>query len=251
VKKRSRYVFFNAPNPDYDPDQHDEMNPVDILEYLGSIAHDMQLVQTLPASTDIFRVRITDKGKSLSSARDLGSPPEDFAKIPNRMSPAGISMFYGAFDIKTAVRETYDVRHKKQVAACGVFRPTRDLKIIDLSKVRGVPSLYDEVAYRKRPHAKFFRSFISDFTKPVDRKDRSHIDYVPTQIVTEYFRHMFKMKNGHHIDGIIYPSAKPGGGKAVVIFAGSEQCVDAKDKGAPDALLWLKGVDLVNPKKYM
>jgi hypothetical protein len=67
--------------------------------------------------------------------------------------------------------------------------------------------------------------FIKDFRKPIDRKDRAHIDYVPTQIVTEYFRHIFEYK-GHNVDGIIYPSSKGSGREAVVIFANNEQCLE-------------------------
>ena len=65
--------------------------------------------------------------------------------------------------------------------------------------------------------------FISDFTKAIQRSGYEHIDYVPTQIVTEYFRHVFKIGDQINIDGIIYPSSKNEGKKAIVIVnMGSE-----------------------------
>ena len=39
---------------------------------------------------------------------DLSSPPLQRAKQPNRMSPAGVPMFYGAEDFDTAFQETFD-----------------------------------------------------------------------------------------------------------------------------------------------
>lgn len=71
------------------------------------------------------------------------------------------------------------------------------------------------------------RDFIEDFTKPIERSDRAHADYVPTQVVTEYFRHVYRTDDGHQIDGIIYPSSKTGD-KAIVIFADASGCIDAE-----------------------
>lgn len=85
--------------------------------------------------------------------------------------------------------------------------------------------------------------FISDFTKPIERSDREHIDYVPTQIVTEYFRHIFKLNDKTNIDGVIYPSSKNQGKKAIVIFADSKQCVEAADTYDSDSVLSLINVE--------
>lgn len=99
--------FFKAKNSDYDKDQHDEMNPIDILDSLEYIIKDIELIRKIPCSTEIRRVRIVNPDIELSTAKELGSPPREFATMANRMSPAGISMFYGAFDIETAIKETY------------------------------------------------------------------------------------------------------------------------------------------------
>ncbi|WP_165741461.1 RES domain-containing protein, partial [Pseudoalteromonas sp. Z1A6] len=89
--------------------------------------------------------------------------------------------------------------------------------------------------------------FIKDFTKPIERADRVHIDYVPTQIVTEYFRHILSKKESMKVDGVIYPSSKNKRHKAVVIFADNEQCVE-KDVTSRhiEGLLYLDSVEKVD-----
>ena len=39
-------------------------------------------------------------------------------------------------------------------------------------------------------------NFIDDFTKPIERSDRAHAEYVPTQVVTGYFRHVYRTGGG-------------------------------------------------------
>jgi hypothetical protein len=68
--------------------------------------------------------------------------------------------------------------------------------------------------------------FMKDFTSPIDKDGREHIDYVPTQVVSEYFRSYMKTSAGTKVDGIIYPSAqndKP----CCVLFCGQEGCVSS------------------------
>ena len=52
------------------------------------------------------------------------------------------------------------------------------------------------------------------------------MEYVPTQVVTEFVRHRMKYGENTRFDGIIYRSSKSGGGDAVVIFAGPENCIE-------------------------
>lgn len=241
VINTSRYVFLKAKNNNYDEDQHDEMNPVDILDALGSIVQKLNLVKELPENTEIKRVRIVDLDKELSSAKELGTPPREFSTIANRMSPAGIPMFYGAFDINTAIKETYESKPgETKKAICGSFHLTKSIKVIDLSRMLYIPSLFDQEERQNRSDHKFLLGFVSDFTKPIDRADRAHIDYVPTQIVTEYFRHVLLLENKDKIDGVIYPSSKNPKHKAIVLFATSNQCVEVDKNINDDALLVLE-----------
>jgi hypothetical protein len=64
---------------------------------------------------------------------------------------------------------------------------------------------------------------------------REHIDYVPTQVVTEYFRHVFKDGDGQPVKGILYPSARQDGGVCCVLFFEADQC-----GGKPDSIILRK-----------
>lgn len=246
----ARFVFYKAHNASYDRDQHDEMNPVDILEALGTVVQKLKLTTVVPVGTKIYRVRIVSRKEMLRSAKELGSPPADRATMPNRMSPVGIPMFYGAFDQDTAIQETYDPSSKGRVkAAAGEFLAARQLRVVDLSETSFVPILFDPKLQLLRPYYKFICDFISDFIKPIERSQRAHAEYVPTQVVTEYFRHVFRMEDGSPVDGIIYPSSKSGR-KAIVVFADSDACVDAGAAGNPGALLKLNRAFDISLKKY-
>jgi len=162
------------------------------------------------------------------------------------MSPAGISMFYGSFEIETAISETYETEKKvSKELVCATFNPVRALYVIDLSEKVEIPSLFDEIKREDRFLLKFLKDFISDFSKPIERIDRAHVDYVPTQVVTEYIRHIFPhTRFGSEIDGIVYPSSKDKALKCVVIFASSEQCVDTIS-GIGEEMLVLKKVEVI------
>ncbi|MDQ2822703.1 MAG: HEPN-associated N-terminal domain-containing protein [Pseudomonadota bacterium] len=251
VINRSRYLFLISKDNIYvGTEDSASISPSEILDALARIVEEMKLIRKIPSSQKIIRIRIFDPGEEATTAKSLGSPPAQFAKIPNRMSPAGIPMFYGAFEEKTAVLETYLPTKKKKVGIGGVFKANRDLVVLDLSAGRYLPSIFDEIDKRKRTSAKFLINFIKDFSKPIDREDRAHIDYVPTQVVTEYFRHIFKLADGKSLDGIIYPSSKKGGKNAVVIFADTEHCVERASKMADGALLWLEKTIVIDLEKY-
>lgn len=227
VLHEARYVFFKTVPSNYDVNQHDEMNPVAILESLSTMVKKLDLITSINVDQSFYRVRIVDQDISLTTADELGAPPTEYCKIANRMSPAGISMFYGSFSESTAIKETYDFdKSIEKKAVCGVFKPTKDLKVLDLTKIPKIPSLFEEEFHEARNAIIFLHDFLKDFTKPILRDDRIHIDYVPTQIVAEYFRHCFTTKNGEKLHGVIYPSSKDKGKSSIVLFANNSQCQD-------------------------
>ena len=66
---------------------------------------------------------------------------------------------------------------------------------------------------------KFLKQFHSEITKPITQN--AGIEYVPTQIFTEYIRFM----NDKHIDGIIYKSSLTGK-KNIVLFYDNNTTAD-------------------------
>ena len=63
--------------------------------------------------------------------------------------------------------------------------------------------------------------FAVDLAKPIARDDRVHIEYVPTQVVTEYFRTVFRDQRGS-VDGIRYASSRHRDHSSVVLFAAQQ-----------------------------
>jgi len=248
VKTEVRYMFLRATPSTYDPHQYDEINPVKILDSLSKITKNLNLVRKIKTTEKIYRVRIVGLDVTLDTVSELGAPPLKYATIPNRMSPAGISMFYGAFDSKTAIDETYDQSISGlRKAVIATFYPTRDLTLLDLSKPFLIPSIFDSEINKDRSLIKFMIEFMVDFTKKIDRDDKSHVEYVPTQIVTEYFRHIFRI-DGKQLDGIMYPSSRLTDGVAVVLFANNEQCVDVARTYSKESVLCLDVTKDINSK---
>ena len=93
--------------------------------------------------------------------------------------------------------------------------------MLDLSKLPEIPSFFAQVRY-DRDHLLFLHEFVKSITEPVEHDGREHIEYVPSQIVTEYFRHRYRPDANSTLDGIVYPSAQRRGGRSVIIFASQD-----------------------------
>ena len=219
IKHRTRYLFLQESGEL----GTDEIPPSRMLDQVGGVLS-TQLKQALFGGV-LYRVRVVEPGSHPTTPNELGSPPEQLALLDNRMSPAGIPMFYAAEDERTAVLETYrpELGSDRNIVI-SKWRPTRELILLDLTDVPALPDPFDQAKRRYTSDIQFIREFIDDFTKPVDRTSSS-IDYVPTQVVTEYIRRRMKTGNGESFDGIRYESSRRGGGVSVVIFAKQENCV--------------------------
>jgi len=226
VKYHTRFLFYrtSAAEPN-DPDDPGE--PYEILDAIGQIAARLELVHSLPLGSALFRVRVHVESETLVKASELGPPPDEHAGA-NRMSPAGISVFYGADSLTTAVAETVDLtRTTGKVITAGSFRAIRDLRILDLTNLQPIPSIFDEDWWGARYLVFFLHRFVAEVTKPIKRDGREHIDYIPTQVVAEYFRRVFRDWDGASLDGIRYPSPRNPGGYNCVLFASHGEINDA------------------------
>ena len=152
---------------------------------------ELNFITEIPADTDLFRIRIG--AEPFHTGAEIGTPPAQFAMQSNRMSPAGIPMFYGAFYVETARLETFDPEHHAgQILSIGTFRATRALRVLDLADLPDIPSVFEEDGHHRIHPLRFLHAFAHDIVKPIARDGREHIEYVPTQIVTEYFRRVFR-----------------------------------------------------------
>jgi hypothetical protein len=201
VKHHTRYFLYDPsdPVPERDPfsqseafgityDGEEGVPPGQILDALGVIVARAKLVRPIDVGTVVFRARVHAADEYPSTAAELGPPSRELARQSNRMSPAGIVMFYGAFDTDTAIRETFDPQHEEagdKVVSVAQFQCQRPLTVLDLTDLPPTPSFFGD---REMYHGiRFLHEFEENFTKPVARDGMEHVEYVPTQIVTEYF----------------------------------------------------------------
>jgi len=219
VKNSMRYVFFRF-NPNYSyPDEPEYY----ILDHIGEAVTTLHLFQHIPAEHVFYRGRMHPCQIDKLTEEELCSPSREYAKA-NRMSAEGISVFYAANDTKTAIAEIYTTDFSNATVA--QFQNTRDLLLLDLSMIDDlkVPSLFDKETRALREPIKFLLSLNSDLSKPIERM--KSIEYIPAQIVTEYFRFLFSI-NGNRIDGIAYGSSKSEHGICYVLFFDHEQCLSS------------------------
>jgi hypothetical protein len=249
VKHKSRYVFYRVPD-ESNFRGHEEITPSYFLDALCSIIESLDLYKKIKIGTMLTRVRIDSKAKKYTKAEELGPPHVKDATFSNRMSPAGIPMFYGAFDLKTAIAETYTPDGEGKVGTVGKFETVKELTLVDLSKLPSVKGIFSGASRTYRHGLSFLIEFLEDFTAPVSKDGREHIDYVPTQVVSEHLRFIHRTSDGTSIDGIIYPSSKDHGKKAVVLFCENKNCSDESTMH-DTTLLKLTKVSRVNPERHI
>ena len=233
----------------YDSDEG--LPPLRILDALGGIvrrasaeantsSNAQNLITTIEVGCVFFRARVPDPGEHLSTAAELGPPPREKANKSNRMSPAGIVMFYGAFDRDTAIAETFEPMSEgaaKKAVFLAQWRCQRRLTVLDLTELPSPPSFF--VDRELRHGIRFLDLFEKDFVKPVEQDGMEHVEYVPTQIVTEYFRHRFRTERGGSLDGIVYRSSR-NDGRACVFFIDRASCGGETELSTADQVLQLQ-----------
>jgi len=233
IKHEARYVFFRLKTrKEYSNESDLVREPHEIMEYLGSFISELNLIRTLPKNTKIYRARASNKGEKFKTVKELGPPDAVDAKYSNRMSPAGIPMFYGSLEKKTTLEEIRDPnKNETVIVSTAIFSTLEDIKVLDLTDVPSTPSIFDENMRHFRLPLSFLNSFLADFMKPITKDGREHIEYVPTQVVTEYFRHIFKDIEKTQIQGILYPSSRLKKGKACVLFFDQNNCTESQPSG--------------------
>ncbi|MDB9382282.1 RES family NAD+ phosphorylase [Nodularia spumigena CS-584] len=102
-----------------------------------------------------------------------------------------------------------------------IFKNKKVLRLVDFTKLPEVPSIFDEILNEERETIFFLKQFIEDISRPVDSSD-SIIEYIPTQIITEYIKFNDKL----NLDGMIYTSSKIPGAKNIVLFFNHEESLD-------------------------
>jgi hypothetical protein len=210
VKRTSRFVFPQMKRDTSAMDHWEEqIDPYSILQWIHGMVSDFGLISELPVGTGLFRVR-ADSEQYFTALDELGTSPARLAKYANRMSPAGIPMFYASDDCDTAIKEVWNGRMGVKLSV-GRFETKQSCQIFDLCDLPPVPTIFKQDATLDRIAAlSFLHRFRRDISQPVTKSEKEHVDYVPTQIMTEYFRHIYRTQKGSSIMGVKYPSAYTG-----------------------------------------
>lgn len=243
VKHERPYTFWLSRNVGAPGQITHGITPAEILRGIGQCVEIANPVLIMPVGTEIWRVRTHDEEATLRIPHSFTSPPLDRAVQPNRMSPMGVPMFYGADDFHAACLEVLDGNRTDGTVATGVkFATLVPLTILDLSRLQEPRSFFVPWDRRRRQSAEFLEAFADELSKPIKRDRQQHIEYVPTQAFTEYVRYELKTSNASKFNGIKYRSSQLPGRSCYVIFANQSDCLPgSSSRSRPQLLGYLRG----------
>lgn len=239
VKHRRRFFFLQHKDAELEQDLSWGEAAYDVpalLERIAAFVRDHGMIAKLDAGSHWYRVQEMGADEHAFDARRMGPPPYELANLPNRMSPAGVPMFYGAAALETALGEVVEAPGR---FAAGRFEILKDVMVLDVRAAPDVPSLFDPQIAKDRAIAEFMHSFIADFRAPIDRRRRPHVDYLPTQVITEYFRTSVLVGDDEPFMGVLYASTRDGK-DALVLFAENGDVVDDGAQHTPSDGEWLR-----------
>jgi RES domain-containing protein len=259
VKHQSRFIYLASsmrPGSDREP-------PALLARFLdGLLAYadkEARMLVTLDAGFKLFRGRMTDDLTALRTKIDaepsteLGPAPAERAGA-GRMNAQGIPLFYVADDLHTAVAEVA-LHSPYDDAVVGEFFTQRRLTILDLTKTPKMPSVFDHAHRERFMFTRFVDDFVGHITAPVILDGRQRIEYVPTQVVTEFLR----WAPDRRIDGIAFPSRASKTGKNLVLFYGPGNAFrteppteeELQSRGTERAIGWQNETTFVLPRNHI
>ena len=225
VKHKRRFFFHSAGE-----DSIDSWTPLSLLTLIADQTEEFGLIHDFPAGMRLYRARPDLKKGKRAQPTNFGPPPVDRALQSNRMNPPGIPLLYAASSVETAISET-----RATQARLGIWRIESPLRVLDLRKLPPVPGIFSSANRMERHTLSFLHAFANDIMQPVDRTDRVNVDYLPSQVVTEFMRD-YPFQEGA-IDGIAYSSTVHHAGWNVALFLNEfELGLDAPRYGLPPAV---------------
>ena len=213
VKHKCRFFFgeyTHEPRDEFDPT---EISPDDFLRrHVPQGIERLQAVKTLAAGTTLYRCRITEPHVRVIEMEHIGPPPASDCVGSNRFSPPGIVMFYAGETPDVSALEIGWPDCDGKVLHTGKFRTLTDLTVLDFTNLAYPDGQFDQDWIDDYHVAEFFKEFIRDLSAPILDQRRKPLDYVPTQVLCEYFRFYGAKADGksRKLDGIKYPSSHDG-----------------------------------------
>lgn len=167
----------------------------------------------------VCRARVCQSDEEIKRAisypdREIGPPPSRLATA-GRMNAQGISVFYGAQNVDTAIAEVRPpVGSQVVVAFFEIIRPLKLLNLDALSSIVEKGSVFDPQFAGRLEKAAFLSTLCKRLARPVMPNEQS-FEYLPTQCVADFLAGAHKPA----LDGIMFPSAqKPNSGMNIVLF---------------------------------
>jgi len=174
---------------------------------------------------DLYRARVFQSDDKLKLCmkrpdKELSAPPSYFA-YAGRMNARGISVFYGATSVSTALAEVRPpVGSKVAVARFEIIRRLRLLDLSALADVNETGSVFDTGYAYRLGRMMFLRELSKRIVRPV-MPDDQEFEYLPTQAIADFLATEGKVS----LDGIVYPSVQvAGNGVNVVLFHKAAKC---------------------------
>jgi hypothetical protein len=198
----------------------------DRLEHLKVRDGHSILVEAGPghAITGFFRARVFQSNDPLVQAlikpdQELGPPPPRTGRA-GRLNAVGVSIFYGADDVRIALAEVRPPVGSRAVVAR--FELVRPIRLLDIGALRSLlvrGSVFDPEYLARLRHAAFLDSFGERFAQPI-MPDHEASEYIPTQAIADYLANEVKPA----LDGLLYASSQSvHAGKNVALFHASSR----------------------------
>jgi len=182
----------------FGPILREEWPPGSAIRTIGPHSDHSHIFRARPANGRGEQQKIYSQRK-----RQLGAPPPGIAGS-GRMNAAGISVFYGSFDLDTCVAELRTP--VGGLAIVGRFEILRPLRVLDLTRLEADPerlSYFNQHYAERMAYAAFMRGFHAEIRRAVI-PGRETLDYLPTQVIAEYLW----SKAEPPIDGVVFGSAQ-------------------------------------------
>jgi hypothetical protein len=225
IKEERRFFFHTVP-----AEHPNLLSPMKILRNIILYSEKVGFFMELKRGIKLFRARQPRRGEILSKATDFGPPPKEKAHKSGRMNPPGIVVFYVSDSSETALRE---IAHSPGTYVTGQFTTKRPAVVLDLANLPPEPSIFERFSesleYDPRKLIIFLKYVASEISKPIIPDDRVHVEYVPTQVVSEYIK-IHSRPNGSRIDGIRFRSSVHKGHASYVFFASQDNLLPAPQK---------------------
>jgi hypothetical protein len=198
---------------DIDSDEAGEL--VHPQKWIGFSIRHRNAVKVITPRTVLYRGRAGHTKLSFSEAIPAPWPPEEMHAPPAhlakhyRVNREGVSVFYCAGDIETALHESG--REPGTLVSLRRVAAKRRLKLADLTKFHGVAQPFGVRNFASiERHARLLQQLNIVLSSPVNEADTKR-EYIPTQVLADAIQE-------EGFDGLCFRSSKHHGGINIVVF---------------------------------